>query len=262
MTNPETPRTAPVAWCRSDEFAQFAQGREYLLAFSDHHPDCDMALYAQPQASAAPDADQAEGPHLDDVAELCTEFGFDLLDDNFGESLEILRDMITAAITRWRAPVAEPVATPATQEPDGDRVQKLAAIIREVDLNPDANTFALGWDELAKAILAHPGFSVCHDGPVALPAPNHLSLIGFAFGREPWATWLRQGGCLESAHCELSDLMLAVLAKWGRPAALPAQEELEELVEFLNGVADWQQHQCHADKVRRAAQLLKGIPHA
>ena len=53
------------------------------------------------------------------------------------------------------------------------------------------------------------------------PTLDHASLIGFAFGREPWATWLRKGGCLESAHCELSDLMLAALAHWGRPTPAP-----------------------------------------
>ena len=173
---PENPSTAPVAWCRSAEFAQLAQGREYLLAFSDQHPDCDMALYAQPQASAAPDADQAEGPSVADVDELCAEFGFRVPDDEGRVcSKEVLRDMITAALARWRAPVAEPVATPATQEPDGDRVQKLAAIIREVDLRPDANTFVLGENELAEAILAHPGFSGCHDRPAALPAQGVVS---------------------------------------------------------------------------------------
>jgi hypothetical protein len=46
-------------------------------------------------------------------------------------------------------------------------------------------------------------------------APDHAGLIAFARGREPWSTWLQQGGCLESAHYELSDLMLAVLARWG-----------------------------------------------
>jgi hypothetical protein len=70
-------------------------------------PDCDMALYAQPQASAAaPATDQAEGPSLDDVAELCEEFGFHY-DDTQGESLEILQQMVAAAINRWRAPVAQ-----------------------------------------------------------------------------------------------------------------------------------------------------------
>jgi hypothetical protein len=82
-----------------------------------------------------------------------------------------------------------------------------------------------------------------------------VNLIGFAFGREPWATWLRQGGCLESAHCELSDLMLAVLAKWGRPAALPAQEEMKELLEFLDGVAG----RLPPD-LRHTAELLKRLP--
>ena len=58
--------------------------------------------------------------------------------------------------------------------------------------------------------------------------PDHVNLIGFAFGREPWATWLQQGGCLESAHCELSDLMLAVLAHWGRPATPPPEPPTEQ----------------------------------
>ena len=46
-------------------------------------------------------------------------------------------------------------------------------------------------------------------------ALDHAGLIAFALGREPWSTWLQKGGCLESAHCELFDLMLAVLARWG-----------------------------------------------
>ena len=177
MTNPETPSAAPVAWCRSGEFAQFAQGREYLLAFSEQHPDCDMALYAHPQASATPDADQPEGPSLDDVAELCAEFGFDLLDDNFGESLDVLRDMITAAITRWRAPVAEPVAPPSIEISD-------------------------------------------------------------------------------EAVAGVSALVLR-LARSANHSALPAQGEVKELVEFLDGVADVMPHLCHADKVRRSTEVLK-----
>jgi hypothetical protein len=40
---------------------------------------------------------QAEGPSLADVDELCAEFSFHYED---GESLEILRDVITAAINR------------------------------------------------------------------------------------------------------------------------------------------------------------------
>jgi hypothetical protein len=71
-----------------------------------------MALYAQPQFSAtAPDADQAKGPSLADVAELCAEFEYHIdSDDDY--SLGILRDMITAAITRWPLPALQPPAQP------------------------------------------------------------------------------------------------------------------------------------------------------
>ena len=65
-----------------------------------------MALYAQPRASHPAAAEQVEGPSVDDVAELCAEFEYHIdSDDDY--SLLILRDMITAAITRWRAPVAQ-----------------------------------------------------------------------------------------------------------------------------------------------------------
>jgi len=166
MTNPETPSTAPVAWCRSDDFRDALQKVQSFNGWRVRYPDCDMALYAQLQASAAPDADQAEGPSLDDVAELCAEFEYHIDSDDY-HSIGILRDMITAAVTRWRAPVAEPVATPSPEDPDADRVLKLAAIIREVD-----GGNRLGAAALAEAILAHPGFSGCHDGPAALPAPG------------------------------------------------------------------------------------------
>ena len=112
-------------------------------------------------------ADQAEGPSLVDVYELCEEFSFHY-DDN--GSLEILQEMITAAITRWRAPAAQPVATPAPEEPEAECVLRLAAIIREVDLENGLNTLVLGDAALAKALLKHPGFSGCHDGAAALPA--------------------------------------------------------------------------------------------
>jgi hypothetical protein len=155
--------TAPIAWCRSDDFRNSLIKRQSFNGWREQHPDCDMALYAQPQAGAtAPDADQAEGPSLADVDWLCAEFGFHYDDD---ESQEILHNMITAAITRWRAPVAQPVAAPAPQEPDVDHILRLAAIIREVDGKHD-----LGAAALAEALLAHPEFSGCHDGPAALPA--------------------------------------------------------------------------------------------
>ena len=75
--------------------------------------------------------------------------------------------------------------------------------------NSDARAHALNTAEIIYALL---GYTM---------APDHVSLIDFAFNREPWATWLRKGGCLESAHCDLVDLMTAVLSRWGRPAPAP-----------------------------------------
>jgi hypothetical protein len=71
---------------------------------------------AQRDASYPVAADQAEGPSLADVDELCAEFGF-RLPDNEGRvcSKEVLRDMITAAITRWPL-AAEPVTDPLQSE--------------------------------------------------------------------------------------------------------------------------------------------------
>ena len=160
-----TTHTIPVAWCRSDDFSDAAQKRQSFSGWRDPHSDCDMALYAHPQASAtAPAADQAEGPSLADVAELCEEFGFTL--DPAGGTVAVLQAMITAAISRWRAPVAQPVATPPLP-PRVGHILRLAEIIREVDGKHD-----LGAAALAEAILAHPGFSGCHDGPAALPAQD------------------------------------------------------------------------------------------
>ena len=99
---PEPTSTAPVAWCRSDEFAQLAHGREYFFAVSERHPNYDMPLYAHPQASTA-----QPGPKPGDIAELCAEFEYHIDSDDY-HSIGILRDMITAAITRWLSPATLP----------------------------------------------------------------------------------------------------------------------------------------------------------
>ena len=60
--------------------------------------------------------------------------------------------------------------------------------------------------------------------------------------------------------------MLAVLAKWGRPAALPAQGEVGELVAVLEADAECAEVEhydlCNmtAAQMRRIAAILKGIP--
>ena len=84
--------------------------------------------------------------------------------------------------------------------------------------------------------------------PEPLSWPDHWNLMAFAFGREPWATWLQPGGCLESAHRELSDLILAALAHWGRPATPPPEPPTdEELWEI------WNNHDGPIPAILRAA---------
>ncbi len=69
--------------------------------------------------------------------------------------------------------------------------------------------------------------------------PSDEELLNFARNQEPWKTWLHPGGCLESAHCEVADLLSAVLARWGNPApAPPADGEVAELVAWLREQAD------------------------
>ena len=81
------------------------------------------------------------------------------------------------------------------------------------------------------------------------PTLDHVNLIGFALGREPWATWLRKGGCLESAHCELSDLMLAAITRWGAPVVEPATPPAPE-----QGDAWWHELINEIARVQHVAQ--------
>jgi hypothetical protein len=84
-------------------------------------PEERWGLYESPAAPPAPETQPAppapevwDGPSLADVDELCAEFGFHY-DDTQGESLEILQQMVAAAITRWRAPAAQPATPPAPE---------------------------------------------------------------------------------------------------------------------------------------------------
>jgi hypothetical protein len=208
----------------------------------------DAAIEAmRPTALPAPAV--GDGPSLADVDELCAEFGFHY-DDTQGESLEILQEMVAAAITRWRAPAAQPAAQPvdvanlmrltegvdpfAPGDPDPDHIERLAEIIRGVD-----GKHELGATILAERILAHPGFSGCHDGPAPAPAvvpvavaerlpvgegpsaaellpvdpPNIPTTMAMQY-RSAW----REG--VEDGWAEAR----AALARWSRPAAPPAPQ--------------------------------------
>jgi hypothetical protein len=232
MTNPEAPSTAPVAWCRSDDFSAALQKVQSFSGWREQCPDCDMPLYAhpqaimapqvanpivsflheiaaeaaknyqfetarkirlaadsiaQPQASTTPTTDQAEGPSVDDVAELCAEFEYHIdSDDDY--SFGILRDMITAAISRWRAPLARfgdlPEPDPCLEEVvgyvmgwheiDGKRIRLSIAVLEPCPVDE--------WRPIARKALKR-----LTAPPVAQHAAQPVNLAELHAGADP--TW-------------------------------------------------------------------------
>jgi hypothetical protein len=85
----------------------------------DGPPSTFPALSRSPATQPAPE--EKEGLSLADVDKLCAEFGFHY-DDDQGETLEILQDMISASLARWGHPSAaapepgESLATPPAPE--------------------------------------------------------------------------------------------------------------------------------------------------
>jgi hypothetical protein len=141
-----------------------------------------------------------------------------------------IHDVIIAAITRWPAPVAQPAAQPVNlaelHDPDFSggltpsqhldvlhggpdprtaataspglpprvgHILRLAAIIRKVDGKHD-----LGAAALAEAILAHPGFSDCHDGPVASAAQGEVAELVAALEAD--------AECVAAEHYDLCNM--------------------------------------------------------
>jgi hypothetical protein len=74
-------------------------------------PHLAEAILSHPGSSWHPPAalaqPEGEGPSFAEVDELCAEFGFHL-DYYQGEPLEILQEMIGAALARWGRPAAPP----------------------------------------------------------------------------------------------------------------------------------------------------------
>ena len=107
-----------------------------------------QALKAEPEG---------ERPSLADVDELCAEFGFHL-DGDQGESLEILRDMITAAIARWPSPATPPVPEPGEL---GELVELLKLAGRwATSTGVHLDRFAALFDQQATALAALRGVPV------------------------------------------------------------------------------------------------------
>ena len=129
----------------------------------------------------------------------------------------------------WGGPDPRVATTPAPEEPETERVLRLAEIIREAD---PADRIG-GWaHQLAQALLKHPGFSDCHDGPAALPAQEAgeglsdqeiIDLADFDAGFDRYDTKDESGNEGVAWECSNSQLLhFARLVRQGRPADLPS----------------------------------------
>jgi hypothetical protein len=84
---------------------------------------------------------------------------------NQWESLDSAEQLAWA---QTRAIAAAATASPELPKPEAERVLRLAEIINKVGLDYDSKDIVFSAAALAEAILAHPGFSGCHDGPVGV----------------------------------------------------------------------------------------------
>jgi hypothetical protein len=105
-------------------------------------------------------------------------------------------------------PRAAATASAGPLEPDVDHILRLAEIIRDVDGKHD-----LGAAALAEAILAHPGFSGCHDSPVALPAQGEVAELVAALEAD--------AECVAVEHYDLCNM---------------TADQMRRIAELLNGI--------------------------
>jgi hypothetical protein len=223
--------------------------------------EIDNWVDAMDAARAALEAEpEGEGPTLADVDELCAEFGFHY-DADQGETLEMLRDMISASLARWGHPPAAAPApganTPTPPSPEPGEVGELVEWIHtEAIHGPDADE----WRRAATLLQQQ----------CAPPASEPREAI------QPTG---RSGLTWEAAINGLRDVLAdqtedAIQRAWQRSRIVTAMDfmaantptppspepgEVAELVEWLNQVA---QHLVDngvtgAPHVRGAAILLE-----
>jgi predicted RNA-binding Zn-ribbon protein involved in translation (DUF1610 family) len=117
---------------------------------------------------------------------------------NQWESLDSAEQLAWA---QTRAIAAAATASPELPKPEAERVLRLAEIINKVGLDYDSKDIVFSAAALAEAILAHPGFSGCHDGPAASavspvePSPVVISEAQNMWVDELYTEWYRCPQC-------------------------------------------------------------------
>jgi hypothetical protein len=127
-------RLAPADVQRIIEALDFCIGDSDSRANSSNHHRLRQRLKRMIATLPSPPApEKGEGPTLADVDELCAEFGFHYYNDQ-GETLEMLRDMLSASLARWGHPPAaapgpgENLASPPAPAEAGSGLTRQSAI--------------------------------------------------------------------------------------------------------------------------------------
>lgn len=159
---------------------------ESLETFIAGCEQCNLEWLVPPTALAQP---EGEGLSLAEVDELCAEFGFHL-DDDRGEGLEILQEMIGAALSRWGRPI-----TPPAPEVGEDFWYPNFADWLEREM-PKGTVIGdpLWWaSKIAHRIIRFP--ALVQQFPEPAPA-----VVPVAVSERPWE---REGWCDEHGRCWL-----------------------------------------------------------
>ena len=172
---------------------------------------------------------EGEGLGLAEIDELCAEFGFHY-DDDQGETLEILQEMIAAALSRWGRPVA-------LAQSEG---QSMLNVNLKLDTSPECLKRLC--DGLTKAVTPSGGYEAVspNDSPFVthgiqivqgerwIPQygcdslENTLDAIKYRIGRAVVAWWATALVSVGSGQLEREGLTNDEALRRGRPATPPA----------------------------------------
>ena len=189
---------------------------------------------------------EGEGPSLDEVEELCAEFGFYLPDDEGRVcSKEVLLDVITAAITRWGTPTTPPAPEPPAESlaarPLLEQVSRLGRIgaptMSEIVVISNRAAAWLRQNPPSQPVAIEPrgcptpGACSCVESapPAPKPGEEHVEATAklvygamrFAVSKASGACdWVERGNSLMQEEARRT--ARAILAGQGRPSTPPA----------------------------------------